>query len=121
MSTDAVSPAAPAHDRGRECAQALCGHAERPYQQLQAVNPHLRLADVALLAAYAQAMTKTYRLARQSDPASVSSWEKSARMAMSLATKLRVTAQSQVHPETAGRKRQQLPPSYYDVMGDADE
>jgi integrase/recombinase XerD len=29
---------ASAHDRRHECAQALCGHAERPYQQLQAVR-----------------------------------------------------------------------------------
>jgi hypothetical protein len=46
------------------------------FKETAAVNPHLRLADKALLAAYAQAMVKTYRLARQSD---TSAWEKSAR------------------------------------------
>src|SRR3954453_17210690 len=31
-------PAASAYDRRYECAQALCGHAERPHPQLQAVR-----------------------------------------------------------------------------------
>src|SRR5215471_18711779 len=30
-------PAASPHDRGHECAEALCGYAERPHPQLQAV------------------------------------------------------------------------------------
>ena len=38
MSTDDYQPAAPAHDRGHERAQALCGYAERPHPQLQAVR-----------------------------------------------------------------------------------
>jgi hypothetical protein len=40
-----------------------------------------------------------------------------------LGTKLRVTAQSQVHPEQAGRKRQAMPPSAYDMLAldDSDE
>ena len=36
MSTVTRQPAAPAHDRGHERAQALCGHAEGPHSQLQA-------------------------------------------------------------------------------------
>ena len=85
------------------------------FNQTAAVNPHLRPADTALLAAYAQAMAKGYRLARQSDPAAVASWEKVMRVAMALATKLRITAQAQVHPESAGRKRPMVMPSYYDI------
>src|SRR6266853_6954406 len=33
-------PATPAHDRGHECAQALCRHAEEPHPQLQAFSLH---------------------------------------------------------------------------------
>jgi hypothetical protein len=85
------------------------------FAETAAANPHLRPADGALLAAYAQALVKTYKLARQSDTAA---WERTARVALTLATKLRITTQSQVHPETAGRKRQPLPPSYYETMED---
>jgi hypothetical protein len=56
------------------------------FNDTAALNPHLRPADTALLAAYAQAMVKTYRLARQSDAVAVVSWEKSARVATGTAS-----------------------------------
>jgi hypothetical protein len=40
---------------------------------------------------------------------------------MALATKLRITAQAQVYPEFAGRKRPLVMPSYYDTMEANDE
>jgi hypothetical protein len=99
--------------RSRLTAPSLLTKAEAKFfVEVAAVNPHLRPADAPLLAAFAQAMVKTYRLARQSD---ISAWEKSARVAMALATKLRITAQSQVHPEAAGRKRPHTLPSYYET------
>jgi hypothetical protein len=99
--------------RSRLTAPSVLTKAEAKFfVEAAAANPHLRPADAPLLAAYAQAMVKTYRMARQSDTAS---WEKSARVAMALATKLRITAQAQVHPESAGRKRPHSPPSYYET------
>jgi hypothetical protein len=88
------------------------------FAEVAAANPHLRPADGALLAAYAQALVKTYKLARQSDTAA---WERTARVALALATKLRITAQAQVHPETAGRRRQIQQPSFYETMEGRDE
>jgi hypothetical protein len=91
------------------------------FAEAAAINPHLRPADAPLLALYAQALAKTYRLARQSDTAAVASWEKSARTTMALARSLRITAQAQVHPETAGRRRQIQQPSFYETMETGDE
>ena len=94
------------------------------FAETTSTNPHLRAADAPLLAAYVQALSKTFRLARRSDPASVAAWEKSARVSISLATKLRITAQSQVHPESAGRQRKNFsPPSFYETqaMAEADD
>jgi uncharacterized protein len=109
----------PTATRPRLTAPSMLTKAEaKLFVETVAANRHLRAADTAMLAAYAQAMIKTFRLARQSDTAS---WEKSARVAMALATKLRITAQSQVHPESAGRKRQMMPPSYYETMENDDD
>jgi hypothetical protein len=48
---------------------------------------------------------KTDKLARKTDAASVSAWEKCARVMLSKATKLRVTLQAATHHITAGRAR----------------
>lgn len=66
-------------------------------------NPHLRTSNVPILAAYAQTLANTYRLARLSDAASVKSWEQTTGVMMALATKLRITSQSQIRAVTAGR------------------
>src|SRR6478672_9558846 len=100
--------------RPRLTAPSILTKLERDlFADVAAINPHLRPADVPLLAAYAQALHMTYKLARQSDTAA---WERSARVAMALARSLRITTQSQVHPETAGRKRQTQQPSFYETM-----
>lgn len=70
-----------------------------------ASNAHLRECDSPQLAAYVQALTKCYALAKKSDAQSISSYEKVSRIAAMWAVKLRITVQSQVLPDFAGRKR----------------
>ena len=40
------------------------------------LNPHLVEGDIQMLAAYAQALAKTYELAKKNDAASVSRWRR---------------------------------------------
>lgn len=70
---------------------------------------HLRPADAALLAALAQAIILSRRLAR--DPAKVAEWEKAVRTQAMLSTKLRMTPQSRVDARGAGRQQQGSPGS----------
>jgi hypothetical protein len=106
--------------RPRLTAPSLLTKGEREiFAEAAAMNPHLRPADSALLAAYAQALAKSYSLAQQSD--AIASWEKTTRVVIALARSLRITSKSQVHPEAAGRKRQSLPPSYYETMESNDD
>jgi hypothetical protein len=78
------------------------------------VHPHLRPADAACLTAFAQAMCNAYALSKKNDAQSISSWEKVSRVAAMWAVKLRITTQSQVLPDMAGRKRANASESYYD-------
>jgi hypothetical protein len=75
---------------------------------------HLRPADAACLTAFCQAMCNVYALAKKKDATSIASFEKVSRIAAMWATKLRITTQSQVLPDMAGRKRNQQSSSYYD-------
>ena len=77
-------------------------------------HPHLRPGDAACLTAFAQAMCSAYALARKKDAQSIASWEKVSRVAAMWAVKLRITTQSQVLPDMAGRKRTNPSASYYD-------
>lgn len=117
VALDATSP------RSRLTAPAILTKAEaKLFNETAISNPHLRPADTQLLAAYAQALAKGYRLARLSDAAAVASWEKVMRVTLSIATKLRLTSQAQVRPEYAGRKRQSMQlPSYYSTAESDDE
>ena len=81
-------------------------------------HAHLRAADAACLTAFVQAMCKAYALAKKTDAQSVASFEKVSRIAAMWATKLRITTQSQVLPDMAGRKRDATPTSYYSRMDD---
>jgi hypothetical protein len=83
-----------------------------------ASHAHLRPADAACLTAFAQAMCNVYALAKKKDAASIASFEKVSRIAAMWATKLRITTQSQVLPDMAGRKRDATPTSYYSRMDD---
>ena len=83
------------------------------------LNPHLREADGGLLTAYAQTLAKTFRLAKKDDGPSIKGWKEAARAALAYARALRVETLSQVHPEKAGRARQnRQSQSYYDTMMD---
>ena len=57
-----------------------------------------------MLCAYVQALLLTRKLIRTN---AISDWEKASRVAMALATKLRLTVQSRIEPRGVGR--QQIP------------
>jgi len=61
-------------------------------------NAHLRQTDVPLLMGFARASAGLFNVDTAGD------FEKLARVAMSFATKLRLTPQSRVHPLTLGRR-----------------
>ena len=75
------------------------------FDQLATTNPHLTLIDTPLLAAYCQAITRTLRLGRSKDIGAIGAWERTARLAMSLATKLRISPQACANPQTLARAR----------------
>ena len=65
---------------------------------------HFRKSDLPMLCAYVQALLLTRKLIRTN---AISDWEKASRVAMALATKLRLTVQSRIEPRGVGR--QQIP------------
>ena len=84
------------------------------FTELAADAGHLVQADAPLLASYVQAVLLSRQAAR--NPGAIDQWQKVTRVMMSLATKLRLTAQSRTDPKTL--TRQQKTGSYYDRMGD---
>jgi hypothetical protein len=87
------------------------------FSELAANAPHLRAADVMLLASLAQATNLSRRTAR--DPSKAAVWERATRMQMALARSLRMTPQSRIDARAAGRQ-QPLSESYYDLMESED-
>jgi hypothetical protein len=67
--------------------------------------PHLRKSDSQLLVAFVQATLVSRRSAR--DPARFDTWQKATRLQASLATKLRLSAQARIDPQTLGRQAPQ--------------
>ena len=65
---------------------------------------HFRKSDLPMLCAYVQALLLTRKLIRTN---AISDWEKASRVAMALATNLRLTVQSRIEPRGVGR--QQIP------------
>lgn len=84
-------------------------------------NPHLAAGDVQLLASYVMAKSKSDKLVRKTDQASIKNWELVSRVMISLAVKLRITSHSQTHPEKAGRARQNHQAVSYYQSGALDE
>jgi hypothetical protein len=83
-----------------------------------AANPQLVEGDSPLVTLYVLSLSKAMKLSRSKD---VASFEKAARLAVTLSTKLRISPQSTVDPVTSGRrKKDAAPPSYYDRMDDDD-
>ena len=107
--------------RGRRSAQVIALNFEQPRLSppaglsakertlfnniVAAVDPsHFRPSDIPLLYSYVQAILMTHRLARANK---IDDWVKASRVALALATKLRVTPKSRIDAKTLGA--QQLP------------
>jgi hypothetical protein len=71
--------------------------------EIVSTNPHLVDADGPIVAAYSQAMVKTYRLAKKPD--FIAEWEKAGRLTLALARSLRLTPQAAIDPQALGRHR----------------
>ena len=83
---------------------ASLNKAERSlFAEIAAAAPHLKQSDVPLLVSFTQATIASRRSAR--DPSKADLWEKATRLQASLATKLRLTAQARIDPQTLGRQR----------------
>lgn len=90
--------------RPRLTAPSTLTAAERAvFVETVAQYPHLKPGDIPMIAAFAQATVKTFKLAKQQHD--VQAWERSARVMISFATKLRLTPQSHTRAEALGRKR----------------
>jgi len=92
------------------------------FVQIVSTNPHLKIGDTLLIAAFAQTLAVVNKLARKTDSQSIKDWELKSRVMISLATKLRITQQAATHHGVAGRARDSAKPqSYYATMQDDDE
>ena len=69
------------------------------FAELRAANKHLTATDVPMLTAYCQAITKTHRLGRSGK---VADWERASRIMMALATKLKLSPQSDRRVDRTG-------------------
>ena len=80
-------------------------------------NVHLQAIDVPLLMGFARASAGLFNVD------SAGEFEKLARIAMSFATRLRITPQSRVHPTTLGRRYadQHTGPKPWDRIRDEDD
>jgi hypothetical protein len=78
------------------------------FSEIAVHAPHLTPSDAPLLASFVQATLMSRRSAH--DPARLDAWERSTRLQASLATKLRLTAQARIDPQTLGRQRPQTGP-----------
>jgi hypothetical protein len=110
----------PAIDAGRAriAPPASLTKAERAlFIELAADAGHLVQADAPLLASYVQAMILSHRAGR--DAALVEVWERTTRVMMSLATKLRLTAQARTDAKSLARG--QRPVSHYERMAGDDQ
>jgi hypothetical protein len=97
--------------------------ARKIFDSVVSNNPHLRAPDAEMLTVYAQSVHMSMLLAKKTDKESVASWSKVTGKMVTLATKLRLTVQSQQHPEKVGRMRlnQHASTSYYNRNHDDDD
>ena len=102
-STSNIVALAPTGTRSRLTPPAFLSTVEvTMFADLAAHNRHLTSTDVALLAGYVQALGKMHKMAKKSE---IADWERAARVALALGTKLRLTPQSTTDPQTIGRRR----------------
>ena len=100
--------------RPRLTAPATLTSAERAIFNKTAVqHPHLKPGDVMILAAFAQASVRSFKLSKKAD---TKAWETATRAMLALARSLRLTPISGTRAETLGRKRDQASQSHYDLM-----
>ena len=81
-------------------------------------NVHLQAIDVPLLMGFARASAGLFKVETAAD------FEKLARVAMSFATRLRITPQARCHPITLGRRyvdQQHIGPKPWDRIRDEDD
>ena len=64
-------------------------------------HPHLKSGDTMILAAYAQASTRSFKLSKKDD---TKAWEVAVRAMLALARSLRLTPISSTRPESLARK-----------------
>jgi hypothetical protein len=88
---------------------------EREYFDFIArTNSHLKVSDTPMVMLLAASIVRAMkaRARRQGDE----TFEKELRAALAVARSLRVTVQSTLEAKTAYRRRNEVPPSYYDQM-----
>lgn len=117
-SSNAKIVALPTPTRARLTAPKSLTASERAiFNETAAQHPHLKPGDAMILAAFAQASARSFKLSKKDD---TKAWEQSVRVMLALARSLRLTQISGTRAETLGRKRDQSL-SYYDRMRDADD
>jgi hypothetical protein len=72
------------------------------FDLVAAENQHLAATDAPLLAAFAQASIKVFKLAKKED---VAAWERACRVQAMYSTKLRISPQTCTDPQSIGRRR----------------
>ena len=114
-SADVLTFPATDGSRSRITAPSSLTKSERSlFTELATDAGHLVQADAPLLASYVQAVLLSRQAAR--NPGAIDQWQKVTRVMMSLATKLRLTAQSRCDPKSLTRR--QAPLSHYERMSD---
>jgi len=100
-STSNVVPLQPT--RSRLTPPSILTAAERAiFIETAIQHSHLKPGDAMVLAAFAQASVRSFKLAKKEDTAA---WEKSVRAMLALARSLRLTPISSARPEALGRSR----------------
>jgi hypothetical protein len=88
------------------------------FRAVLADNPHLGPADMPLLTLYVLTVSKAARLAKGKGDAL--SFERLTRLAVTLATKMRITAQSNIDPQTLGRRKKDARPDVIaEILGES--
>lgn len=110
-----IVPLRPTPARTRLSPPATLNAAERAlFNETAAQHTHLKPGDATILAAFAQASARSFKLAKGND---TKAWETAVRAALALARALRLTPISATRAETLGRKRQDavlgVPPPWH--------
>jgi hypothetical protein len=102
---------APTSARSLTASSKLSTDEQSTFTKLALANQHLTPSDAPLLTLYVQSLSKAAKLARGKD---VAAFDKAARLALIIGTKLRLTPQSSTDPQSIGRRRKDAKPSPLD-------